>query len=94
MIKKILEISLNRISAAFGLGGLSDYNTDKGLVIIYYCYKCIGFFWMKDRLAWSPRISVHPFGDQRQIMLEQPQLQQSPQPEQSKATNNHHNHNL
>ena len=51
MIKKILEISLNRISAAFGLGGLSDYNTDKGLVIIYYCYKCIGFFWMKDRLA-------------------------------------------
>ena len=44
MIKKILEISLNRISAAFGLGGLSDYNTDKGLVIIYYCYKCIGFF--------------------------------------------------
>ena len=43
MIKKILEISLNRISAAFGLGGLSDYNTDKGLVIIYDCYKYIGF---------------------------------------------------
>ena len=43
MIKKILEISLNRISAAFGLGGLSDYNTDKGLVIIFYCYKYIGF---------------------------------------------------
>ena len=43
MIKKILEISLNRISAAFGLGGLSDYNTDKGLVIIFYFYKYIGF---------------------------------------------------
>ena len=43
MIKKILEISLNRIIAAFGLGGLSDYNTDKGLVIIFYFYKYIGF---------------------------------------------------
>ena len=43
MIKKLLEISLNRISAAFGLGGLSDYITDKGLVIIFDCYTYIGF---------------------------------------------------
>ena len=34
---------IKEFSAAFGLGDLSDYNTDKGLVIIYDCYKYIGF---------------------------------------------------
>ena len=58
MIKKILEISLNRISAAFGLGGLSDYNTDKGLVIVFYCYKYIGFAVVYRRLLVVAVVNV------------------------------------
>ena len=65
MIKKILEISLNRIIAAFGLGGLSDYNTDKGLVIIFYCILVlllyIEDFWLY--LSWMLWFWLKSFGD-------------------------------
>ena len=97
MIKKILEISLNRIIAAFGLGGLSDYNTDKGLVIIYYCYKVYCFFLDERQISLittDQRTPIRRSKTDYARTTTTAQLQQSPQPEQSKATNNHHNHNL